>query len=60
MKSIKTRRDWGIYADGMMELDDIVGELTQTLADLGVEENTIVVFLELTMVQNWFFGLMEV
>ena len=35
---------YGLYADGMAELDDIVGELTQTLADLGVEENTIVVF----------------
>jgi arylsulfatase A-like enzyme len=28
----------------MMQLDDIVGELTQVLADLGIEENTIVVF----------------
>ena len=34
----------GIYADGMRELDDIVGELTQTLTDLGIEENTIVIF----------------
>jgi arylsulfatase len=40
----KDKTGLGIYADGMMELDDIVGELTQTLADLGVEENTIVVF----------------
>lgn len=35
---------FGIYADGMTKLDKIVGELTQTLADLGIEENTIVVF----------------
>ena len=35
---------YGLYADGMTELDDIVGELTKTLEDLGVEENTIVVF----------------
>ena len=34
----------GIYADGMVKLDKIVGELTQTLADLGIEENTIVIF----------------
>lgn len=34
----------GIYADGMVKLDKIVGELTGTLADLGIEENTIVVF----------------
>lgn len=35
---------YGIYADGMTELDDIVGELNQTLVDLGIDENTIVVF----------------
>jgi len=34
----------GIYADGMVKLDKIVGELTQTLTDLGIEENTIVIF----------------
>ena len=34
----------GIYADGMVKLDKIVGELTQTLADLGIEDNTIVIF----------------
>jgi arylsulfatase len=34
----------GLYADGMRELDDIVGELTQTLEDLGIVENTIVIF----------------
>jgi len=40
----KEKTGLGIYADGMMQLDDIVGELTQTLTDLGIEENTIVVF----------------
>lgn len=34
----------GIYADGMTKLDKIVGELTKTLEDLGIEENTIVIF----------------
>ena len=34
----------GTYADGMKEVDDIVGEMTQALKDLGVEENTIVMF----------------
>jgi len=40
----KEKTGYGIYADGLTELDDIVGELTQTLKDLGVEENTIVIF----------------
>ena len=40
----KEKTGLGIYADGMMQLDDIVGELTQTLSDLGIEENTIVIF----------------
>jgi len=34
----------GLYADGMTKLDKIVGELTQTLTDLGIEDNTIVIF----------------
>jgi arylsulfatase A-like enzyme len=34
----------GIYADGMVKLDNIVGELTKTLEDLGIEDNTIVIF----------------
>jgi len=40
----KEKTGLGIYADGMIELDDIVGELTQTLEDLGIDENTIVIF----------------
>jgi len=35
---------YGVYADGMMELDDTVGELLQTLEDAGVADNTIVMF----------------
>ncbi len=34
----------GVYADGMVKLDKIVGELTKTLEDLGIDENTIVIF----------------
>lgn len=34
----------GVYADGMVKLDKIVGELTKTLTELGIEENTIVIF----------------
>ncbi len=35
---------YGVYADGMMELDDTVGELLKTLDDAGVADNTIVMF----------------
>ena len=35
---------FGLYADGMMELDDDVGELLDHLDDLGVTDNTIVMF----------------
>lgn len=35
---------WGIYEAGMAQLDDIVGDVLQKLKDLGIEENTIVVF----------------
>jgi len=34
----------GLYPDGMMELDHIVGELLKKLDDLGIADNTIVVF----------------
>jgi len=34
----------GLYPDGMMELDYIVGELLKKLDDLGIADNTIVVF----------------
>jgi arylsulfatase len=35
---------YGLYADGMKELDDIVGELTGLLEELGVADNTIIMF----------------
>ncbi len=35
---------YGIYADGMMELDDHVGELLDLLDELGVADNTLVMF----------------
>jgi len=34
----------GIYADGMVELDDYVGLLLRQIDDLGIADNTIVVF----------------
>ncbi|MBB1086878.1 arylsulfatase [Lysobacter sp. SG-8] len=35
---------YGLYADGMMELDDIVGELLALVDELGVADNTMVMF----------------
>jgi len=35
---------YGLEADGIKEMDDIVGELLKELDDLGVAENTIVMF----------------
>jgi arylsulfatase len=35
---------YGLYADGMQQLDDIVGALLKKLDDLGIADNTIVVF----------------
>jgi arylsulfatase len=34
----------GVYADGLAELDDIVGALLDLLEELGVDENTIIMF----------------
>ena len=34
----------GLYADGMVELDDMVGSFLEELKKLGVEDNTIVIF----------------
>ena len=34
----------GLYADGMLELDWVVGELLAALDQLGIADNTIVVF----------------
>ncbi len=35
---------YGLYADGIAELDDVVGRLLKKLDDLGIADNTIVVF----------------
>lgn len=35
---------YGLYADGMQELDDTVGQLLAELDELGVADNTIVMF----------------
>jgi arylsulfatase len=35
---------WGVYEAGMAQLDDIVGAVAQRLKDMGLDENTIVVF----------------
>ena len=34
----------GLYADGMAELEDVVGALLKKLDDLGIADNTIVIF----------------
>jgi arylsulfatase A-like enzyme len=40
----KDKTGFGLYADGMAELDNVVGEILKTLDTLGVADNTIVVF----------------
>ena len=35
---------YGLYADGIKEMDDVVGELLKLLDDLGVADNTLVMF----------------
>jgi len=35
---------WGVYEAGMAQVDDIVGGVMKKLKDLGVDDNTIVVF----------------
>src|SRR5499433_18481 len=35
---------WGVYEAGMAQLDDIVGGVMKKLKDLGIEDNTILVF----------------
>lgn len=35
---------FGLYADGMHELDDVVGALLKKIDDLGIADNTIVIF----------------
>ena len=40
----KGKSGYGMYADGMMELDDGVGALLNKLDELGIADNTIVIF----------------
>ncbi len=40
----KNKTGNGIYADGMAELDDVTGSLLNKLDELGIAENTIVIF----------------
>jgi arylsulfatase len=35
---------WGVYEAGMAQLDDIVGSVLQKVKDLGIDNNTVVVF----------------
>ena len=39
----ENRTGYGLYADGMAQFDDIVGQLLGKLAELGIEETTIVI-----------------
>ena len=40
----KDKTGLGVYADGMQELDWLVGELLAKVDELGIADNTIVVF----------------
>jgi arylsulfatase len=42
--SSANKTGYGVYADGMVEHDAMVGELLTKLKELGVEENTIVIY----------------
>ena len=39
-----SKNGWTIHEAGMAQIDDIVGDVMQKLKDLGVDDNTIVVF----------------
>ena len=43
-KEWQGKTGYGLYADGMAELDHYVGELIKHLEDLGVADNTIIMF----------------
>src|SRR5215471_13083247 len=40
----KDKTKYGVYTDGMAELDWVVGELLKKLDELGIADNTIVIF----------------
>ncbi len=39
-----SKNGWTLHEAGMAQIDDIVGDVMQKLKDLGVDDNTIVVF----------------
>lgn len=43
-KKWENKSGYGVFADGMMELDDHVGQLLDLLAELKVADNTLVLF----------------
>lgn len=43
-KESQGRTGIGLYPDGMVEHDDFVGEVLQKIEDLGIKENTIVIY----------------
>lgn len=43
-KEYEGKSGYGVYADGMMEMDDDVGELLDLIEELGVADNTLVMF----------------
>ena len=43
-KEVDGKTGLGIFADGMMEHDGHVGQILDKLKELGIEDNTIVVY----------------
>ena len=43
-KTRTPQNGWSIHEAGMAQLDDMVGSVMKKLADLGIEDDTIVVF----------------
>jgi len=43
-KKYKNKTGYGIFADGMAELDDVTGALLDKLDELGIADNTIVIW----------------
>src|SRR5918993_1782747 len=43
-RSQQASPDWGVEADGMVEADGHIGQLLQQLDDLGIANNTIVIY----------------
>ncbi len=39
-----SKNGWSVHEAGMAQLDDIVGDVMKKLKDMGVDDNTIVVF----------------